>query len=591
MLGAISLRLRDDFLAITTIGLNFVVVAMFQYVPFFGGAMGIYAIPLPTIGSHTFGNLDFLAVGLVMVAVVTALSLYLQRTWFGAALIAIRDDELAAAATGIPVAPYKVGAFALSAALAGLAGSLYAPFISAVTPTSFGFSESVVILAMLMLGGVGSVLGALVGAVILGALPEVFRVVSDYRLLMFGLVLVLVLRFAPFGLTGIPRALRGRATYEPVNRARRSGRSHAGQWGRGPDNTTRGMSGADGPMALLEVSDLVVRFGGLTAVDHVTMAVEPRDFVAIIGPNGAGKTTLFNVIAGAQRPTAGEVRFRGRSTRRLGATRMSHLGVARTFQVARPFGSLTVRENVRLGAAGERVLATPRTLGRRRGVDDARVDAALELVGLESLADAPASTLTVGALRRLELGRALVGRPEPAAPRRACGRDRHGRIPAARDGDQASAGLGRDRPARRAPRRLRAIALREGHRARCRSCHRRRHAGGDTCGPRRHRRLPRSGSEPAGTRGGEPVIDASPLLEVSGLNAGYGRIEVLHDVSLEVGRGEFVAIVGANGAGKTTLLRSIMGLVAGRGRISFSGEDLSVAVGECAGSAPNRVRA
>jgi branched-chain amino acid transport system ATP-binding protein len=174
-------------------------------------------------------------------------------------------------------------------------------------------------------------------------------------------------------------------------------------------------------MALLEVRDLVVRFGGVTAVDHVTIAVEPRDFVAIIGPNGAGKTTLFNVIAGAQRPTAGEVRFRGRSTRRLGATRMSHLGVARTFQVARPFGSLTVRENMRLGAAGERVLATPRTLGRRRGVDDARVDAALELVGLESLADAPASTLTVGALRRLELGRALVGRPslllldEPAA--------------------------------------------------------------------------------------------------------------------------------------------------------------------------------
>lgn len=210
VLGGISLRLREDFLAISTIGLNFVVVAMFQYVPIFGGAMGIYAIPLPSIGSYTFGNEAFLVLGLVMVALVTALSLYLERTWFGAALLAIRDDDVAAAATGIPVAPYKVAAFMLSAGCAGLAGALYAPFLSAVTPTSFGFSESVVILAMLMLGGLGGVPGALIGAIILGALPEVFRPISDYRLLVFGVLLVLVLRFLPGGLAGVVPALRQR---------------------------------------------------------------------------------------------------------------------------------------------------------------------------------------------------------------------------------------------------------------------------------------------------------------------------------------------------------------------------------------------
>lgn len=204
VLGAISLRLREDFLAISTIGLNFVVVAMFQYVPIFGGAMGVYAIPLPSLGSYTFGNEAFLVLGLAMVGLVTALSLYLERTWFGAALVAIRDDEVAAAATGIPVAPYKVGAFVLSAACAGLAGALYAPFLSAVTPTSFGFSESVVMLAMLMLGGIGRVPGALIGAIVLGALPEVFRPISDYRLLVFGVLLVLVLRFLPGGIAGIP---------------------------------------------------------------------------------------------------------------------------------------------------------------------------------------------------------------------------------------------------------------------------------------------------------------------------------------------------------------------------------------------------
>ncbi len=203
VLGAISLRLREDFLAVTTIGLNFVVVAMFQYVPFFGGAVGVYAIPLPSIGAHQFGNGDFLAVGLAMLVSVAGLSWYLERTWFGAALLAIKDDEAAAAATGIPVAPYKISAFVLSSGLGGLAGALYAPFISAVTPTSFGFSESVVILAMLMFGGIGVIAGAVAGAVTLGALPEVFRFISDYRLLAFGAILVLMLRFQPQGLFGV----------------------------------------------------------------------------------------------------------------------------------------------------------------------------------------------------------------------------------------------------------------------------------------------------------------------------------------------------------------------------------------------------
>lgn len=206
-LGAISLRLREDFLAVTTIGLNFVVVALFQYVPFFGGAVGIYAIPLPSIAGYQFGNSDFLTVGLVMLAGVVAVSFYVRHTWFGESLLAIREDEPAAASVGIPVASYKVIAFALSAAFAGMAGSLYAPFLSAVTPTTFGFTESVVILAMLIFGGLGTIRGALAGALILGALPEIFRFISNYRLLTFGVILVLMLRFQPQGLLGENSAL------------------------------------------------------------------------------------------------------------------------------------------------------------------------------------------------------------------------------------------------------------------------------------------------------------------------------------------------------------------------------------------------
>ncbi|MGO9412934.1 MAG: branched-chain amino acid ABC transporter permease [Spirochaetia bacterium] len=202
ILGAVSLRLREDFLAITTIGLNFVVVAIFQYVPFFGGAVGIYSIPLPTIGGRQFGNPDFLLVAACMLALVVASSKYLERTWLGASLTALKDDESASSSVGIPVASYKVAAFTLSAAFAGMAGSMYAPFLSAITPSSFGFTESVVILSMLIFGGIGTIRGALLGALILGALPEAFRFISNFRLLTFGVILLLMLRFQPQGLAG-----------------------------------------------------------------------------------------------------------------------------------------------------------------------------------------------------------------------------------------------------------------------------------------------------------------------------------------------------------------------------------------------------
>lgn len=206
VLGVISLRLREDFLAIVTIGLNFVVVAVFQYVPWFGGSTGIYAIPLPTFGGTPFGNEEFFVTGLAMLAVAVAVSWYLSRSWLGLGLASLRDDELASASSGTPVATFKIVAFVVSAAIAGMAGALYAPFLSAVTPTSFGFTESVVMLAMVMFGGSGTIRGAILGAIVLGALPEVFRFVSDYRLLIFGAILVLVLRFQPAGIIGTDSA-------------------------------------------------------------------------------------------------------------------------------------------------------------------------------------------------------------------------------------------------------------------------------------------------------------------------------------------------------------------------------------------------
>jgi ABC-type branched-subunit amino acid transport system ATPase component len=176
-------------------------------------------------------------------------------------------------------------------------------------------------------------------------------------------------------------------------------------------------------MALLEVENLTLRFGGLVALDAIDISVESGEFVSVIGPNGAGKTTLFNVIAGALWPSSGRVRFDGRDVQGSLPAHMSHLGVRRSFQVARPFASMTVRENIRVSAAGKAILQSLRCLApRARNHEIAqRVDELLETFGLVELADRRAGDLNMGELRRLEIARALSSRPslllldEPAA--------------------------------------------------------------------------------------------------------------------------------------------------------------------------------
>jgi branched-chain amino acid transport system permease protein len=202
LVGAISLRLREDFFAITTVGLSFVVVALFRTVDFFGGATGIYSIPLPTLGDRVFGNEEFLVLALGLLAVTVLVSRGVHRSWFGGMLLAIREDELVASSLGAPVALFKGTAFVLSSVLAGLAGCVYAYFLSTVTPDTFGFNQSVILLAMLIIGGTSTIRGAILGAVLVTIIPEMFRFAAEYRMLIFGLILVLILRFQPQGLIG-----------------------------------------------------------------------------------------------------------------------------------------------------------------------------------------------------------------------------------------------------------------------------------------------------------------------------------------------------------------------------------------------------
>ncbi|HWQ84699.1 MAG TPA: branched-chain amino acid ABC transporter permease [Anaerolineales bacterium] len=203
ILGLPSLRVRHDFLVLATIGINFVVVAIFKYVDFFGGAMGLVNIPAPTFFGTPFrGGIPYLVLVWAYALVTLGVSYYLSRTWAGLAFNTVRIDEEAAAAVGVSVPRYKIYAFGISAALAGGAGSLYGHFIGSVFPDTFVFNESIGILSMVIFGGVGTLRGPIVGAILLRLAPELLRFVQDYRFTIYGALLVLMMLFQPMGLLG-----------------------------------------------------------------------------------------------------------------------------------------------------------------------------------------------------------------------------------------------------------------------------------------------------------------------------------------------------------------------------------------------------
>lgn len=205
IVGFASLRVRSDFLAVTTIGINFLFTGFVRKQSWLGGEMGISGIP-PT-GFGATGNLVLI---LVCAALTIAFSLYVSRSWMGFAFRAVGEDEGAATTLGISAGQFKLAAFGIGTALAGLAGALYAFFTQFITVDAFDFIVSVMLLAMVVIGGIGSTWGVVVAAVGLTLMPEAIRFVNNYRLLIFGGLLVLVVRLAPRGLAGIASSLVAR---------------------------------------------------------------------------------------------------------------------------------------------------------------------------------------------------------------------------------------------------------------------------------------------------------------------------------------------------------------------------------------------
>ena len=198
IVGFSSLRVRHDFLAITTMGVSFLFTGLVRKQEFLGGEMGIAAIPDPG-----YGKVGFMVFVFAMAIALTIFSLYIKRSWMGFTFDTVSDDEDTASLLGVNVAGYKLMAFALGTAFAGLAGALYAHNVKFIDPESFGFIESITILSMVVIGGTGSVWGVISAAVVLSVFPLWFQFIDDYKLLVYGGLLCAVMLVSPGGISSL----------------------------------------------------------------------------------------------------------------------------------------------------------------------------------------------------------------------------------------------------------------------------------------------------------------------------------------------------------------------------------------------------
>jgi len=395
-----ALRIGGDYLVIVTLALQVIVTTvLLNWTSMTGGTDGIRAIPRITVfGTPLDSPGRFLPMAAFAAALCYLIAWRLGASPFGRALKAMRENEAAVQAVGKNVVAMKLSVFAIAAALASVAGSLYAHYVTFVSADTFTVELTIYLLTMVIVGGTGNLAGSLLGAFVLAVLPEALKfvdmpsdVADKIRQMMYGLLLILMLRLRPQGL--LPESASAHHYNAPPER---------------PPVATA-LAGA-----ALEGRGLSKRFGGIVAVTGFDISIPPGRITGLIGPNGAGKTTAFNLLTGFLQPDAGDVAYRERSLRGLKPHQIVSAGVARSFQDLKLFTGLTVLENVLVALPAQRgdrlryVYFAPWVVRREERENLARAMSILEFVGLGERAGEPASSLSYAEEKLLVVARLLA---------------------------------------------------------------------------------------------------------------------------------------------------------------------------------------
>jgi branched-chain amino acid transport system permease protein len=406
LIGFPTFRLQGHYFALAMLAYPLALLYVFEW-------LGFQEVTLPIKRESPIAYMQFsdgrtyTLMALLMLMGTVWLSLFIERSRFGMALMAVKQNQAAAEAAGINTLAWKLRAITLSGAIAGATGAFYAVVLLVVTPQSvFGMLVSAQALTVVMFGGVGTVWGPVIGAAILIPLAEILHAEAGARFpgiqgVIFGLAIIAVILMAPEGLFWKIRDLiRGRQTAAEAETGAEPERPA------GPAVTP--IAVAHSAMApacaevLLEVRGLSRSFGGLKAVQDVSFQLQKNTILGIIGPNGAGKTTLFNLLNGFLKPDAGEIILEGRNMAGHKPHELCKAGIGRTFQIMRPFLRMSVSDNVVIGAY---VHAKTDAEARRLAAG------AIEKAGLSAIAHRIAGELTTKELRLMELARALASQP------------------------------------------------------------------------------------------------------------------------------------------------------------------------------------
>ncbi|MBS1142332.1 MAG: amino acid/amide transporter ATP-binding protein 1, family / amino acid/amide [Proteobacteria bacterium] len=418
-LGFITLRMGGHYLPLGTIAWGISLYFLFGNVDFLGGHTGITGIPTVSLFGWELksGREFFYLIWLVVLLAIVSISNLLDSR-VGRAIRALKGGTVMAEAMGVNTAREKIIIFLIAAVLASVSGWLYAHLQRFVNPTPFSLTQGIEYLFMAVVGGIGHVWGAVLGAGVItilkqwlqDLLPQLLGQSGNFEIIVFGIAMVLVLQKARAGLWPVlMRLLPSRSVVREVPQA---------------EVLPKRQPTASGTL-LLEASEVTKRFGGLVANNNMSLTVQAGEVMALIGPNGAGKSTMFNCISAVNPATEGKIAFLGESTAELAARDIAKRGMSRTFQHVRLLGQMTVLENVAIGAhlrGSKGVLAAALRLDRaeenRLLAEAARQ---IERVGLaEHMFDA-AGSLALGQQRIVEIARALASDPclllldEPAA--------------------------------------------------------------------------------------------------------------------------------------------------------------------------------
>jgi branched-chain amino acid transport system permease protein len=405
LIGFPTFRLQGHYFALAMLAYPLAILYVFEW-------LGLQEVTLPIKRENAAAYMQFAdhrlytLLALAMMFATILLTRAVERSRFGMALLAIKQNEAAAEAAGINTLAWKLRAVTLSGAIAGAIGGFYAVVLLVVTPQSvFGMLVSAQALTVAMFGGVGTVWGPVIGSVILIPLAETLNAEAGSRFpgiqgVIYGLAIICVILLAPEGLFWKIRDFLRKRSAAPVTATPTT-----------PDVTTaataelvplRPKRSAGTGDVVLEVRNLSRSFGGLKAVQDVSFKLRQNEILGIIGPNGAGKTTLFNLLNGFLRPDTGQILLDGREMAGRKPHELCEAGIGRTFQIMRPFLRMSISDNVVVGAY---VRARTDAEAKQLAAD------AIARVGLSGIADRIAGELTTKELRLMELARALAGQP------------------------------------------------------------------------------------------------------------------------------------------------------------------------------------